>query len=115
MTHLSHWFLDPFLDFGFMRRAMAACLAMALGCGPIGVLLVLRRMSLVGDAMSHAILPGAALGFLVAGFSLLHMSLGGFLAGLAVALLRAWSPASLRSARMPASQPSTSFPWPPAS
>lgn len=79
--------IQPFVEFGFMRRALVASLALAMGCGPIGVLLVLRRMSLIGDAMSHAVLPGAALGFLVAGLSLFWMSLGGFLAGLLVALL----------------------------
>ena len=47
---------------------------------------MLRRMSLMGDAMSHAILPGAAVGFLLGGLSLSAMSLGGFIAGLAVAL-----------------------------
>ncbi|NYZ15115.1 metal ABC transporter permease [Azospirillum sp. RWY-5-1] len=77
----------PFLEFAFMRRALVACLALALGCGPVGVLLVLRRMSLVGDAMSHAVLPGAAIGFLAAGLSLWAMSAGGFLAGLTVAVL----------------------------
>jgi len=46
-----------------MRRALAGTLALALGAGPIGVFLMLRRMSLVGDAMAHAILPGAAIGF----------------------------------------------------
>src|SRR5690606_32230165 len=50
----------PFADYGFMRRALAGCLALSVGACPLGVLLVLRRMSLVGDAMSHAILPGAA-------------------------------------------------------
>ena len=70
-----------------MRHALVACLALALGCGPIGVLLVLRRMSLVGDALSHAVLPGVALGFLVSGLSLYAMTLGGIVAGLAVALL----------------------------
>ncbi len=79
--------IDPFLDYAFMRRALVACLALALGCGPVGVLLVLRRMSLVGDAMAHAVLPGAAVGFLVAGLSLWAMGLGGLVAGLAVALL----------------------------
>lgn len=76
----------PFIEFPFMRRALVATLALALGSGPIGCLLVMRRMSLVGDAMAHAVLPGAAGGFLLAGLSLPAMSLGGFLAALAVAL-----------------------------
>ncbi len=77
----------PFADYGFMRRALVACFALGIGSGPIGVLLMLRRMSLVGDAMSHAILPGAAIGFLFAGLSLPAMGLGGLVAGLTVALL----------------------------
>lgn len=80
-------FLDPFAHYEFMRRALVACLALSLGSGPVGVFLVLRRMSLVGDALSHAIMPGAAVGFLLAGLSLPAMSLGGFVAGLFVALL----------------------------
>jgi zinc/manganese transport system permease protein len=87
LTYLFALFLAPFQDFMFMRHALVACLALALGCGPIGVLLVLRRMSLVGDALSHAVLPGAALGFLVAGLSLYAMTIGGLIAGLVVALL----------------------------
>ena len=59
-----------------MRRALVACVALALGSAPIGVLLVLRRMSLMGDAMAHAVLPGAAIGFLLAGLSLPAMSAG---------------------------------------
>jgi zinc/manganese transport system permease protein len=79
--------LGPFAEFGFMRRALVGCLALALGCGPIGTFLVIRRMSLMGDALSHAVLPGAALGFILAGVSLPAMSFGGVGAGLAVALL----------------------------
>lgn len=79
--------IAPFAEYGFMRRALVACLALSLGAGPIGTFLVLRRMSLMGDAMSHAILPGAAIGFLVAGLSLWAMSVGGLVVGLAVALL----------------------------
>ncbi|MBY5831999.1 metal ABC transporter permease [Rhizobium ruizarguesonis] len=81
-------FLAPFADYGFMRRALVACLCLGLGSGPIGVFLMLRRMSLMGDAMSHAVLPGAAIGYLVAGsLSLTAMGLGGLIAGLSVALL----------------------------
>lgn len=79
--------LAPFADFAFMRRALLGCVAIALGAVPVGVFLMLRRMSLTGDAMAHAILPGAAAGFLVSGLSLGAMTVGGILAGLAVALL----------------------------
>src|SRR5438477_13128448 len=79
--------IAPFLDFEFMRRALAAVIALSLGAAPIGVFLMLRRMSLVGDAMAHAILPGAAIGFLVSGLNLFAMTTGGLIAGFTVALL----------------------------
>jgi zinc/manganese transport system permease protein len=79
--------ISPFTDFAFMRRALAAIVALSLGGAPIGVFLMLRRMSLVGDAMAHAILPGAAIGFLLSGLNLLAMTTGGLIAGFAVALL----------------------------
>jgi zinc/manganese transport system permease protein len=77
---------DPFIEFAFMRRALVATIALSIGSAPIGCILVLRRMSLVGDAMAHAVLPGAAAGFVLAGLSLPAMSLGGFAAALVVAL-----------------------------
>ncbi len=78
--------LDPFSEFEFMRRALAGCVALALGATPVGLFLLLRRMSLMGDAMSHAILPGAALGYLAFGLSLGAMTVGGIIAGVVVAL-----------------------------
>ena len=81
------WLLAPFIEYGFMRRALVASLALAMGGASIGVFLILRRMSLMGDALAHALLPGAALGFLLGGLSLPAMSLGGFLAGILTALL----------------------------
>lgn len=82
--------LGPFLEFEFMRRALAGCLALALGATPIGLFLLLRRMSLMGDAMSHAVLPGAALGYLAFGLSLGAMTVGGIIAGIAVAIASGW-------------------------
>lgn len=79
--------IQPFVDFGFMRRALLGCVAVSLGATPVGVFLMLRRMSLTGDAMAHAILPGAAVGFLVSGLSLGAMTIGGLIAGMTVALL----------------------------
>ncbi len=79
--------VEPFAEFGFMRRALIGCFAIAAGATPIGVFLMLRRMSLTGDAMAHAILPGAAVGYLIAGLSLGAMTIGGLIAGMAVAVL----------------------------
>ena len=79
--------IGPFPEFEFMRRALAAVIALSLAGAPIGVFLMLRRMSLVGDAMAHAILPGAAVGFLLSGLNLFAMTAGGLIAGFAVAIL----------------------------
>lgn len=75
----------PFETLGFMRAALVACMALALMNGVLGTLLVLRRMSLDGDALGHAVMPGAAIGFLYAGPSPMWLSIGGLLSGLAVA------------------------------
>jgi zinc/manganese transport system permease protein len=79
--------IAPFIEFPFMRRALVGGIAVSIGAAPIGLFLMLRRMSLIGDAMAHAILPGAALGFLIGGLSLGAMTLGGLVAGLGVALM----------------------------
>ena len=79
----------PFVEFAFMRRALIAVLALALGAAPLGVLLTLRRLSLVGDALSHAVLPGVALGFMFFGLSLTALSIGGVLAGMLVVMVAA--------------------------
>jgi zinc/manganese transport system permease protein len=77
--------IAPFTEFAFMRRALAGAIAVAIAGPPLGVFLILRRMSLTGDAMGHAILPGAALGYFAAGLSLGPMTIGGLAAGLLVA------------------------------
>jgi zinc/manganese transport system permease protein len=79
--------MEPFQTLAFMRAALVACLALALMNGAIGTLLVLRRMSLDGEVLGHAVMPGAAVGFLYAGPSPLWLSLGGLASGLAVAAL----------------------------
>ncbi len=78
--------IGPFVEFEFMRRALVGAIALSLGGAPVGVFLMLRRMSLMGDAMAHAILPGAAVGYLLFGLTLVPMTVGGIVAGFAVAL-----------------------------
>ncbi|MDB5844660.1 MAG: hypothetical protein JWP79_1970 [Polaromonas sp.] len=91
MMALAAWLWDtafsPFAEFAFMRRALVATLALSLSAAPLGVFLTLRRMSLLGDALSHAVLPGVAIGFMLGGLSLTAMALGGVAAGMGVAAL----------------------------
>lgn len=86
MTAWQDWLIGPFAEFAFMRHALYGALLLALGTCPVGVFLMLRRMSLIGDAMAHAILPGVAIAFLLFGLALLPMTLGGLIVGLLVAL-----------------------------
>ncbi|WP_170935823.1 MULTISPECIES: metal ABC transporter permease [unclassified Pandoraea] len=85
--NLIHLLIGPFAEFDFMRHALVGSLALSIGCTPVGVFLLLRRMSLMGDSLSHAVLPGAAVGYLIGGLSLPWMAGGGMVAGLLVALL----------------------------
>lgn len=74
------WLLLP-LQQGFMQRGLVAAVMVAIVCSLVGTYVVLRGMSFIGDAMAHAILPGAAAAFLSGG----NIFVGAFLAGLFVA------------------------------
>lgn len=87
ITQLYELFIAPFAEFAFMQRALWGVIVLSISATPVGVFLTLRRMSLTGDAMAHAILPGAAIGFLVSGLSVTAMTIGGIAAGCVVALL----------------------------
>ena len=86
MTALLDWLVGPFAEFDFMRHALVGSLALSIGCTPVGVFLLLRRMSLMGDSLSHAVLPGAAVGWGSGGLWLAWMGGGGVVAGLEGAL-----------------------------
>jgi zinc/manganese transport system permease protein len=79
--------IAPFADFAFMRRALVGGIALAVAGGPVGVFLMLRRLSLTGDAMAHAILPGVAIAYVLYGLALAPLAVGGLIAGVIVALM----------------------------
>lgn len=79
----------PFMEFIFMRNALLGACILSLSACPVGVFLTLRRMSLAGDAMSHAILPGVAAAFMFFGLDLVPMTIGGVVAGALVASIAA--------------------------
>lgn len=81
--------LSDMWDFAFMRRAFVATTVLSASVAPVGTFLVLRRLSLAGEAMAHAITPGIVIGFVMAGLSVFSLLIGGLLAGIGVAALTA--------------------------
>ncbi|RMF01347.1 MAG: hypothetical protein D6772_04965 [Bacteroidetes bacterium] len=71
-------------------RALLASSMVGIMCGVLSCFIVLRNMSLVGDALAHAILPGVVVAYLVLGYSTLGFFTGSVLAGLATALAITW-------------------------
>ncbi|WP_020567643.1 metal ABC transporter permease [Neolewinella persica] len=71
-------------------RAIIASSMVGLMCGVLGCFIVLRNMSLVGDALAHAILPGVVVAFLLVGYSTLAFFSGAVVAGLLTAFGITW-------------------------
>ncbi len=70
----------------FMRRGLGSALLLGVSGGLLGCVLVLRRLALMGDALSHSLLPGVAAAWLLFGTSTVALFLGGLIAGLLTAL-----------------------------
>ncbi len=67
-------------------RALLVCAFLGVSGGLLGCVLVVRRMTLMADALAHSLLPGVALAWLLFGANLAAMLVGGLVAGLATAL-----------------------------
>ena len=78
--------MTEWLEFEFMQRALIATSVLSISMAPVGAFLVLRRLSLAGEAMAHAIVPGIVIAFVAFGLSVISMITGGLIAGILVAL-----------------------------
>lgn len=86
MNELNRILLEP-LQYEFIQRALVASVMVGISCGLIGAFIMLRRLSLIGDALAHAVLPGVVIGFMIAGKSPLSLFIGASVAGIVTALL----------------------------
>ena len=82
--------LSEMFDYAFMRRAFVVTSILSASVAPVGAFLVLRRLSLAGEAMAHAITPGVVIGFVTAGLSVMSLLFGGLIAGLGIAVMTAY-------------------------
>ena len=77
-------FIEP-LSYEFMQRGLLSALLLSLSGGLLGSILVLRRLALMGDALSHSLLPGVALAYALFGTSTVALFVGALIAGLLTA------------------------------
>ena len=89
------------LSYDFMQRALVATSVLSVSVAPVGAFLVLRRLSLAGEAMAHAIVPGIVIAFVAFGLSVVSMITGGMIAGVLVALGTSMLSRRILSERMP--------------
>lgn len=80
-------FLIEPLQYEFIHRALIAAVITGISCGLIGSFIMLRRMSLLGDALAHAVLPGVVIGFMIAGKGQLAIFIGAVISGFVTVLL----------------------------
>lgn len=83
---LSKIFIEP-LQYEFMQRAVIESVLIGITCGLVGAFIMLRRMSLIGDALAHAVLPGVIIGFMIAGKGQVAMFIGAVTAGISTSLM----------------------------
>lgn len=72
------------------QRALVAAIMVGITCGVLGCFFVLRNMSLIGDALSHAILPGLVFAFILVGYSTIGFFIGSTIAGMITAVMITW-------------------------
>ncbi|MCZ2355587.1 MAG: metal ABC transporter permease [Bacteroidia bacterium] len=85
MDLIESFFFQP-----YAWRALTTAVLVGYTCGLLGPFILLRRMALVGDALSHAILPGVVVAFMLVGYSTTALFTGSVIAGLVAALLITW-------------------------
>lgn len=85
MVALLDLILEP-LSFAFMQRSLVVAVAVGILCAVVGSFLMVQRLSLLGDAISHSLLPGLAIAFSL-GF---NIYLGAFIAGMLSTVCISW-------------------------
>ncbi len=82
-----NWFFEP-LQYAFMQRSLAVAIMVGIICSVVGSYLMVQRLALLGDAISHSVLPGLAIAFLLG----VNIFVGAFVAGVVSTVLIGWIP-----------------------
>lgn len=85
--HLILEFIDAVLTHGFMSRGLIASIIVGIMAGAIGTFVILRGLSPMGDAISHAVIPGVAISHVLNISHLIGATVFGVLASLAIGFI----------------------------
>lgn len=77
--------IEP-LQYGFMQRSLIVAVIVGIICAVVGSYLMVRRLALLGDAISHSLLPGLAIAFVLG----INIYIGAFVAGVISTIIIAW-------------------------
>ncbi|PIG92948.1 metal ABC transporter permease [Gloeocapsopsis sp. IPPAS B-1203] len=83
--------IEP-LQYGFMQRSLVIAVLVGVICAIVGSYLMVQRLALLGDAISHSVLPGLAIAFIVGADIFVGAFIAGVVSTLAIALIRTRSP-----------------------
>lgn len=86
-----------YLQAEWVWRALAASSMVGIMCGVLGCFIVLRQMAMIGDALSHAILPGVVLAFIIMGYNVAGFFLGSVIAGIITAIGITWAQQNVKT------------------
>lgn len=85
--HSIELFIDGLTKYNFLQTALITSILVGIMSGIIGSFIILRGMSLMGDAISHAVLPGVAVAYMLGINLLLGASAFGILAALLIGVV----------------------------
>jgi manganese/iron transport system permease protein len=77
--------IEP-LQYSFMQRSLMTAVLVGIVCASVGSYLMVQRLALLGDAISHSVLPGLAIAYIVG----VDIFLGAFLAGIVSTIVITW-------------------------
>ncbi len=83
--------IEP-LQYGFMQRSLMIAIIVGLICAVVGSYLMVQRLALLGDAISHSVLPGLAIAFMLGANIFIGAFIAGIISTMAIAWIRARSP-----------------------
>ncbi|TAE60508.1 MAG: metal ABC transporter permease [Nostocales cyanobacterium] len=83
--------IEP-LQYSFMQRSLITAILVGLLCAIVGSYLMVQRLALLGDAISHSVLPGLAIAFIIGANIFVGAFIAGMISTLAITLIKTRSP-----------------------